>query len=65
MSGKGSRQRPGQGYAEGWDAIFGKKEPEMKCKCTFAQFMLGSGCDVCNAEEAALIENALKDVKED
>jgi len=26
MSGKGSRQRPGEGYAEGWDAIFGKKE---------------------------------------
>lgn len=29
MSGKGSRQRPGQGYAEGWDAIFGNKEPEL------------------------------------
>jgi hypothetical protein len=29
MSGKGSRQRPGQGYAEGWDAIFGKMEPSV------------------------------------
>lgn len=27
MGVKGSWQRPGQGYAEGWDAIFGKKEP--------------------------------------
>lgn len=27
MGVKGSWQRKGQGYAEGWDAIFGKKEP--------------------------------------
>lgn len=27
MSVKGSWQRPGEGYAEGWDAIFGKKKP--------------------------------------
>jgi hypothetical protein len=25
MSGKGSRQRPGEGYAEGWDAVFSNK----------------------------------------
>jgi hypothetical protein len=24
-AGKGSRQRPGKGYAAGWDAIYGKK----------------------------------------
>lgn len=24
--GKGSKQRPGNGYSEGWDAIFGKKQ---------------------------------------
>jgi len=24
---KGSQQRPGTGYAEGWDRIFGKKDP--------------------------------------
>lgn len=24
--GKGSKQRPGNGYASGWDAIFGKKK---------------------------------------
>lgn len=28
MGVKGSWQRPGEGYAEGWDAIFGKKPEE-------------------------------------
>ena len=26
--GKGSTQRPGKGYDEGYDRIFGKKKPE-------------------------------------
>lgn len=26
MSGKGSNRRPGDGYAQGWDAIFGRKD---------------------------------------
>lgn len=35
-SGKGSRQRPGTGYAQGWDAVFGKKAEAPKfnlCAC--------------------------------
>jgi hypothetical protein len=28
MGVKGSWQRPGEGYADGWDAIFGKKPKE-------------------------------------
>jgi hypothetical protein len=31
MSGKGSRQRPGAGYAEGWDAIFTNADASGKC----------------------------------
>lgn len=27
--GKGSKRRPGEGYGDGWDAVFGKK-PEPK-----------------------------------
>lgn len=61
MGVKGSWQRKGQGYAEGWDAIFGKKEPIPSwgdgCKCTWSQRMLGDGCDVCSHKDKVTKED--------
>jgi hypothetical protein len=61
MSGKGSGRRPGEGYEQNWDAIFGKKEQIPAwgdgCKCTWSQRMLGDGCDVCGSKDDAKKED--------
>ena len=47
MSGKGSKQRPGAGYAQGYAGIdWGKRDPEpTPCDCA------GKGCTVCAPTE--------------
>jgi len=53
---KGSRIRPGAGYAEGWDTIF-RDPPPTPCECA------GKGCPVCApTEDGPGQDGAVRDV---
>ena len=42
MSGKGDKRRPGSGYSEGYDRIYGKrclKHPRVKLPCPACKYM--------------------------
>jgi hypothetical protein len=52
---KGSKQRPGAGYAEGWDAIF-RDPPPTPCECA------GKGCPVCAPTEDGPGQDEARDV---
>ena len=55
---KGSKRRPGKGYDEGYDRIWGKEEPVHPsdldiCDEHESVFMKGDDCPECAAREAA------------
>lgn len=56
---KGSKRRPGKGYGEGYDRIWGKKEPVDEhpgwdiCDEHESVFLMGDDCPDC-AEESGL-----------